>query len=377
MLISYQEALKIIQTSIRPLTQTQTLPLLKALHRIASNAVHAKFALPATPMSLKEGYGLKHDLGTMTYPLSHPTLHAATPMAVRLSTGDQIPLDVQAVIPEEDVRLDPKTGVITLNEIPLKGQHIKQKGEDIAKGEVLLHPFEKIGAYKITALSSQGIQRVRVIKKPSVSILSIGDALAEGEIANSNAMSLAARIVEQGGKIHAILTCKEHTQTILHHLQTLAPHSDILITTGALSRNDAMRMILNHHVLQTLFDQVRLSPAKPSALSLFEGKPILHLPGLPLACMLGFEMLGTPLLRHLLHAACILPDFMTCINQKKFTCKKNCMNAIPGYSDGKSFVHAPYYEAGRLNILSRCNGYTLIEDKEVIEEGEEIAFFYF
>ena len=54
------------------------------------------------------------------------------------------------------------------------------------------------------------------------------------------------------------------------------------------------------------------------------------------------------------------------------------MSAIPGYSDGKRFVCAPYYEAGRLNILSQCNGFTLIDEgKEVVEEGEELAFFFF
>jgi len=87
--------------------------------------------------------------------------------------------------------------------------------------------------------------------------------------------------------------------------------------------------------------------------------------------------LGVPLLRHLGHQLCIIPDFITCINQKRVTCKDNSMSAIPGYSDGRNFVCAPYYEAGRLNILSQCNGYTLTEDKESIEEGEEIPFFYF
>jgi molybdopterin molybdotransferase len=376
--ITYQEALTIIQTAIQPLHHTQTLPLLKALHRICATQVHAAFALPKHSMSLKEGYGLALcDPKQSLYPLQDAIETVQNGQAVRLFTGDAIPEGIDTVVAEEDVVLHTDRNAIELHNHPCAAQHIKHQGEDIAQGEILLRRFERIGAYKITALSSQGIHRLKVLKKPRVTIISIGNALASGDVANSNAMSLAARIIELGGKVEAIVTCEEDTQTILSHLQTAVKTADFIITTGALSQKDAMRTLLNQSTLHTLFHEVKIAPAKPSALTLLNQKPILHLPGLPLSCMLGFEMLGVALLRHLQHYACVLPEFITCINQKRFTCRKDCMSAIPGYSDGKNFIHAPFYEAGRLNILSQCNGYMLIEGQEVIEEGEEIAFFYF
>jgi len=378
--ILYQEALQIIQTSILSIKYVQTLPLLKALHRISSTDVYAKFALPKHAMSLKEGYAIAFDHTTPQhrYRVTQKDEHIIAGEAIRVSTGDFIPEGISAVIAEEDTIYNETTQTIECTTIPHASQHIKHQGEDITQGELLLPKFAPIGAYKITALSSQGIHRIKVLKKPVVSILSIGEALASGLIANSNAMSLAARIVELGGKIHEIITCSEVHTTILEHLHHLTKNSDLIITTGALSSNDAMRYLLNNNrTLKPLFHEVFIAPAKPSALTLLGDTPILHLPGLPLSCMLGFEMLGVPLLRQLQHHSCILPDFVTCINQKRFTCKANCMSAIPGYSDGRGFIHAPFYEAGRLNILSQCNGYTLSENKEVIEEGEEIAFFFF
>jgi len=377
--ILYQEALKIIQTSIVPIAHSQTLPLLKALHRISSTDVYAKFALPKQAMSLKEGYAIAFDHTSPhhRYRLTPKHEHIIAGEAIYVSTGDFIPEGTSAVIAEEETTHNETTHTIDCTTVPHASQHIKHQGEDITQGELLLPKFTSIGAYKITALSSQGIHRLKVFKKPVVSILSIGEALASGLVANSNAMSLAARIIELGGKIHEIITCSEVHTTILEHLQQLAKSSDIIITTGALSSNDTMRYLLNNSLLKPLFQEVSLSPAKPSALTLLGETPLLHLPGLPLSCMLGFEMLGVPLLRQLQHYSCILPDFMTCVNQKRFTCKADCMNAIPGYSDGRGFIHAPFYEAGRLNILSQCNGYTLIENKEIIEEGEEIAFFFF
>lgn len=376
--ISYQEALKIIQTYIEPLNTKQTLPLLKAINRIASSDVFAKFALPKHPMSLKEGYGIAYDPNTTLYTLLNPPYPTPIPLGygVRLSTGESIPEGADTIIAEEDVLLEHEDRI----KIPLhvtQAQHIKKEGEDITQGELLLKKFERISAQKITALSAQGISRVKTVQKPVISILSIGSQLASGEIHNSNAMSLAARVVELGGKVGEIVICEENEAKILTLLNLLIQKADCVITTGALSRHDAMRHLLETKTLVPLFHHVRIAPAKPTSLTLFENKPILHLPGLPLGCMLGFEMLGVPLLRQLQHRRCIIPDFITCINQKRITCKDNCMSAIPGYSDGRSFVNAPYYEAGRLNILSQCNGYTLVEDKEVIEEGEEIPFFYF
>lgn len=376
--ISYHEALQIIQTQIKPLHVTQTLPLLKAINRIASSDVYAKFALPKHPMSLKEGYGIAFEPNTVMYTLLNPPYPTTIPLGygIRLSTGESIPQGADTIIAEEDVLFEREDSI----KIPLhvtQAQHVKKEGEDIEKGELLLKKCERISAQKITALSSQGISNVKAFQKLTISILSIGTQLATGEIHNSNAMSLAARVIELGGKVDEIVICEEDEAKILEKLKRLIQKADCVITTGALSRHDAMRHLLETKIVTPLFHHVRIAPAKPSALTLFENKPILHLPGLPLGCMLGFEMIGVPLIRHLSHQLCIIPDFITCINQKRITCKDNCMSAIPGYSDGRSFVNAPYYEAGRLNILSKCNGYTLVEDKEVIEEGEEIPFFYF
>ncbi|WP_041956066.1 molybdopterin molybdotransferase MoeA [Sulfurospirillum arsenophilum] len=376
--ISYHEALQIIQTQIKPLHVTQTLPLLKAINRIASSDVYAKFALPKHPMSLKEGYGIAFEPNTVMYTLLNPPYPTTIPLGygIRLSTGESIPQGADTIIAEEDVLFEREDSI----KIPLhvtQAQHVKKEGEDIEKGELLLKKCERISAQKITALSSQGISNVKAFQKLTISILSIGTQLATGEIHNSNAMSLAARVIELGGKVDEIVICEEDEAKILEKLKRLIQKADCVITTGALSRHDAMRHLLETKIVTPLFHHVRIAPAKPSALTLFENKPILHLPGLPLGCMLGFEMIGVPLMRHLSHQLCIIPDFITCINQKRITCKDNCMSAIPGYSDGRSFVNAPYYEAGRLNILSKCNGYTLVEDKEVIEEGEEIPFFYF
>lgn len=376
--ISYQEALQIIQTSIKPLHAKQTLPLLSALHRVSSQDIHANFSLPKYPMSLKEGYGIAFKSHTTHYPLLQPPYPLSIPLGygVKLSTGSPIPEGINAIIPEEEVLVERENEIQISLHVTLFA-HMKKEGEDITQGEVLLKKGERLSAQKITALASQCIQNIHVFKKPTISLLSIGAQLVKKEICNSNAMSLAARILELGGKIGDIHLCDDNEDAILKAMDTLMPTSDAIITTGALSRNDSMCSLLEKKTLFPLFHHVSISPARPSALSMLHKKPILHLPGLPLSCTLGFEMLGVPLLRHIQSLPSLLPTFISCVNQKRITCKDSCMSAIPGYSDGNHFVSAPHYEAGRLNILSQCNGYALIEKRASIEEGEEIPFFFF
>lgn len=375
--ISYHEALHRIQTHVQPLCDSETLPLLSSLNRISSHDVCAQFSLPRYPMSLKEGYGVSFLEHAADYTLLKPPYPSIIPQGygVHLSTGGQVPLGVDTIIAHEDAHED--HGKLFIPSVVSHEQHIKKEGEDITRGEVLVHAFERITAQKMTALASQGIEYASVLKKPRIGIVSVGSQLASGEIHNSNAITIAARVIEMGGCVEHLKICDEHKTDILNTLEVMSHEVDGIITTGGMSPDDAMCHLVMEKHLSIVFHYVRLAPAKPSALSMFHNKPILHLPGLPLGCLLGFEMLGIPLLKQLLHHANIFPDSTIRINQKRIVCKPNCMNAIPGYSDGRGFSRAPYYEAGRLNILSSCNGYTLIEDRESVEEGEEIPFFSF
>ena len=372
MACSYHEALQIIQTSLLGVTSSQSLPLFDALNRISSGAVYAPFELPKSSISLRDGYAitLQH---TDTLPLC--SAHV-------VSTGDALEAHIDAVISFEEALICDE-----MLHLPLhvkKGMHIKKQGEDIALNECLVHPFERLSAYKITALCALGVTHVDVLNPPKIAILSIGNALMslgepllDASSYNSNAISLSARCIELGAHVVAIETVREESGAIFAHLASLHSMADLIITTGGLSKGDVISTLLEEKRLNPLFHEVAITPAKPTSLCMFENTPILHLPGLPLGSMLGFELLGAPLLKALHHETSLLPRSYTQINTTPFTCKKNSVTAIPGFSDGKVFACAPHYEAGRLNILSQCNGYVRVEGKEEVNRGDEVSFIPF
>ena len=371
MAISYQEALKIIKTYIKPLHVSQKLPLLESINHICGEDIFAHFELPQTPISLRDGYGVHlHD--SHHYTLTEATTNIQVGFACKLFTGDAIPQGVNAVVADEEIDFVDENS-LTCSLHVKNGRYIKCKGEDITPKECLLKRGDYLDARKITAIASQGISHIDTYQKPKVGILSISQHLAT-TMHNSNAISLAARVIELGAKIEIIEECHDE-KNIIPILEKMSHTVDFIITSGAMSSSDMMAKTLEKTIFTQLFNQIDIAPAKPSVLSLIHQTPILHLPGFPLACMLGFEMLGMPILKVLQHQD--FPKPLKLVNAKMLTCKTCCLSAIPGWSDGNTFVATAHYEAGRLNALSQCNGYILVDKKESIQEGENVSFLYF
>lgn len=368
---TYQKALEIIQSHIKPLHVNQKLPLLECINRICGEDIFAHFELPQTPISLRDGYGV-HLHNDNRYTFTNSTTDIQAGLACQLFTGDAIPKGINAVVADEEIDFADENSLTYSLHVEI-GRHIKSKGEDIAPRERLLQKGEYLDARKITAIASQGISHIATLQKPKVGILSISKYLAT-TMHNSNAVSLGARVIELGGVIGMIEECHDEGN-IISTLKKMSEVVDFIITTGAMSSSDMMFKTLDNQIFTQLFNQVDIAPAKPSVLSLINQTPILHLPGFPLSCMLGFEMLGLPILKRLQHQT--LPIPISLINTKMLTCKDDCVSAIPGYSNGDSFAATAHYEAGRLNALSQCNGYILVDQKKRVEEGERISFFYF
>ncbi|MBE0491604.1 MAG: molybdopterin molybdotransferase MoeA [Sulfurospirillum sp.] len=382
MSIAYTRALEIITTNIQTNPKPICMPLLSSIKHIAALDIFATVSLPSWDISLKDGYGVRlNDRGKCVV-LDLQKHFLEDGITYELSTGDAIKEGTQAVVALEETRKLPDG--IALPKDFEKGQNIKSKAEDIQAGELLLQKGEYIKASHISALASCGINTVMVYKRPTIGILSIGDklcdikqALQHDETYNTNALWLASRILEIGAKVYHIEKTKNDSLQIREKLASLHKKCDFIITTGAMSRYDAMQELLYSPEFTLLFHKVKIAPAGASALSIFEKKPLLHLPGLPLSAQLGFELLGAPILRTIRHEKKIYASAFCVTNKKEFISQEKSACAIPGYFDGNTFLSAPSFGAGMLNVLAKCNGYALIHNKKIIKAGEKVNFYLF
>ncbi|MDD3323544.1 MAG: molybdopterin molybdotransferase MoeA [Sulfurospirillaceae bacterium] len=382
--VSYKDAIKLILENIKPVSTTQSVRLQDATGLICAQDIIAKYPLPACTISLKEGYAINYHGTINTYKISSSVEKIISKgHGIKVSTGDYISKGINAVIPIEDVYLLPdKTIKITS---PLeKNINIKNKAEDIKVGEIILKKNEFISAYKTTSCAAEGINKLKAYTKPKISVLSIGDQLcpveksgSQDSIYNSNAITLGARISEMNCFVECINVNKEDENTIFETLKRLSKISDLVITSGAMSSEDVMNKLLEKKDFVKIFHKVKICPAKPTALSMLDKIPILSLPGLPLSCMLGFEILGIPIINRLKNSLNIRTNFIRTINKKSFTCKASCTTAIPGYFDGICFRSAPAFQAGMLNVLGKCNGYILVHQKKGVRKSQKVDFYPF
>jgi molybdopterin molybdotransferase len=231
--------------------------------------------------------------------------------ALRIMTGAPLPQGADTIVKIEDTIVSgesaecPEGRQVTFTTMPQRGDHIRPKGEEARKGDVLLHIGEKISAPGVGLLASTGNAEVLVYRRPRVAILSTGNELVDvteipgpGQIRNSNNYSLAALVTAAGG-IPTILSSVEDTyEALATALKAAVIEHDFIITSGGAAEGDYDFITpVVRDLGELFFNKVNMKPGKAQTFGIIEGTPFLGLPGNPGAASVGFEILIRPALR--------------------------------------------------------------------------------
>jgi molybdopterin molybdotransferase len=231
---------------------------------------------------------------------------------LKIMTGAPIPAGADAVVMREMVEED--QGRARFAETPKPGAHIRRAGEDVETGSLLLEAGSVLGPGELAILAAQGISEVEVIRRPRVVILSTGNELvplgatpSEGQIINSNNITLAAQIRDSGAiAIDAGIVGDSLAGTI--RALRAAYDYDVLITSGGVSVGDFdyVKDAFAEVGMETKFWKVAVKPGKPVAFCTRsrEGgaRPqlVFGLPGNPASSLVSFELFVRPLLRQMM-----------------------------------------------------------------------------
>ena len=105
-----------------------------------------------------------------------PTGHAVHPgQCVRIMTGAMMPEGADTVVIQEHVRIEHDS--ILIDSDVETGRNVRQAGEDVACGEVVLSSGTSVGPAQLGMLASLGIDRVSVRRRPRVAYFTTGDEL--------------------------------------------------------------------------------------------------------------------------------------------------------------------------------------------------------
>ena len=298
--------------------KTEMIAVWDACGRVTAHAVYAHICAPHYAASAMDGVGVKakDTFGaTETTPI---TLNPGQFMV--LDTGDPVPEDCDAVIMVEDV-VKNEDGTITIHDAAAPWQHIRQIGEDICAGEMILPAHMEVSPSAIGAMIAGGVLEIEVIRKPVVGIIPTGDEIIPpctdpkpGDILEFNGSIFSAMVRQWGAEAKVYPIVPDKFDQIRDMVARAAEECDLVILNAGSSagREDFSARVIRE-LGQVLYHGIAMKPGKPAILGCKGDTPILGVPGYPVSGIIVIEQLLKPLVDHWLRSPAELPKYAKAI----------------------------------------------------------------
>ena len=380
----------------------EDLPITDVLGRVLAKDVISGIDVPYFDRSAVDGYALKAK-ETFAASRSNPIVFdvqgyiaAGTKsmitlgkqQTVRIATGACIPEGADAVVLIESTQ---QTGFdkVEVYSALTPGQNIQTKGEDVKKEEKILTRGTVIQPQDIGIMVSLQMINVSVIRKPKVGVLSTGNELVNfardvelGKIIDSNRPILMAMIKNLGGEPIDLGIAKDELEDIRSRIAIGLENSDVVLVSGGTSVGDVdlvPKAINSLGKPGILVHGISMRPGKPTALAAIGNKPVILLPGFPVAAMISFNVFVQPVLLKLLGSSSEQHVKQT-VQAKMLRGQPSSLGSrtyarVIVKSRGREYVAEPLttHGSGVISSMIRANGLVIIpENKEGLEEGEGV-----
>ena len=311
---------------------------------------------------------------------------------LEIMTGALLPKGFDTIIPIEQVIFDIDKKSIFVNKKIKKNQHVRFKGSDYKKNDLIIQKGTIIEASHVLALKTLGIKKIKVKKIPNILFFSTGNEISnlskipDWKVRNSNSsyiQSINRNFLfnfHNGGilKDNDELTFKRKIKKFFNS------KIDIIITSGAVSAGkfDYVPKIVKKFKLSNYFKGVAIRPGKPILFAKIRGKQkvIFGLPGNPISSAACFRFFVYPYLRNLLGVkeekpikATLKNEFLKKMNytrfvKSKFNTTKNSKIEVTILDGQESF---------RVKSFTKSNIWTLLPSgKSKFKKGDIVDCFF-
>jgi molybdopterin molybdotransferase len=214
--------------------------------------------------------------------------------AAFIMTGAPVPTGADFVVPVEYSRREGGKVILAAYS---GGANVRSAGEVSRRGEPVLSRGTGLGPAELALLTSVGLARVMVRRRPRVAVLSTGDELlgpgeaAEpGKIWACNAPALCSLVRAYGGSAVDLGIVPDNEKGIEAAFRRALDASDAVVSSGGVSvgRWDHVRGVIARLCPDARAWQVRMRPGRPQVFGTHDGVLIFGLPGNPVAVMVSF-----------------------------------------------------------------------------------------
>ncbi len=225
---------------------------------------------------------------------------------VAVPTGGAVPRGADSVVMVEYTE-DYGDGTIGITKSAAPGQNMIFRGDDVFPGKVILRKGRVLSSQDIGALAAIGRVEVPVVKKLTVGVISTGDELVPpevkpgaGQVRDVNSPMLEAMLTGFGVHVinYGIVIDDEALLSEMAH--RAVSECDAVLLSGGSSvgvKDPACRIIESMGTL--LLHGIAIKPGKPTILGRAGTKPLVGLPGHPVAAYFITKLFILPLLARL------------------------------------------------------------------------------
>lgn len=360
-------------------TQSEIVPLERALNHTLASDIIAQKNMPSFDNSALDGYALKRDelngdglkiVATIYAGDTHEIILKNGECA-KIMTGAKMPLNADCVLRFEDSEVINKDNaeLVRATKMPKVGDGHRKMAEEIKAKDIIIAKNTKLSPAHLMLLAAQGISYVSVKTKPSIAVYSSGNELKEpwqtassDEIYNANSTGIRALLSAQGLKSSYLGIVPDELEAVK---AAFMAKFDIIIISGGASKGEAdfMAKALNELGFSELFDSVSIRPGKP--VKAFANADLSRLffilPGNPMAAFITAYALLLPILSEQKAQLAILKEDISFASSR--------VNALLGVlNDGEfSVLDGGKYSSGMILPLIKANAilFTNPDDSEL------------
>jgi len=397
-MIDFEKAFELVLSKAKIIGK-EFVPLKDSLSCVLAEDIIANIPNPSYNMSAVDGFALKSSLtekASPSHPLKFKIVGSIYPgdklkikindfETVKIMTGSPLPSFFDSVIMKEEVEI--KGNFIEIKRPVLKGENVRFEGEEFKKGEVLIKKGTLLNVPHIGLLATIGRRKVKVYKKPKVSIivtgseiLDIGEKLKENKIYDSNSYLIFSALKNFGIEPVFMFRVKDDIRDLKKVFNKCLKFSDIIICSGGVSvgESDFVKEVFRTYGVKEIFWKVAIKPGKPLYFGIKGKKLVFGLPGNPVAVLLTFYLFVRPAILKILG---LEGDFIkkikarTLKSLKKKIGRTEFLRGILKLNSNGEYVVLPTEKQESYMLSGVINANSLIvfpKDKDFIKEGENV-----
>ena len=408
-MISYEQSKKILKKA-KIKVKDESVISINSLNRVTSSNVYSGINYPADDNAAFDGFAINsNDTKKINkkFPKEFKIIGSIAAGAkpfkrsikkfntVEIMTGGILPKGFDTIIPIEQIKFYPskiKRNSIKIDKKISKYNHVRFKGSDYKKNELVIKKSTIIYPNHILALKTLGIKNIKVKKKLNILFFSTGneisnkDIISDWQVRNSNAYyirSLNNNFLfnfKDGGILR-----DAHEKVFEDKIKKMiTSNTDIIITSGAVSAGkfDFVPSVIKTFKLSNYFKSVAIRPGKPVLFAKIKGKQkiIFGLPGNPMSSAACFRFFVYPYISNILGLNSEKP--IKAILKRDFVKKKNftrfAKSKLNTTNNGKIEVEVlKGQESFRIKSFLKSNIWALLPaGKSKFKKGEIVDCFF-